>query len=73
MEIVTVRVPHEMHEEMKDLKEINWSEEIRRAIVEKLKQEKRKQALKKMDEIKAKTKGTKFDSTEFIRMMRDTR
>ena len=73
MEIVTVRVPAAMHEEMKNLKEINWSEEIRCAIEEKLKREKRKQALKIMDKIRAKTKNTKFDSTEFIRKMRDTR
>ena len=73
MEIVTVRVPQEMHAEMKKLKEINWSEEIRRAIAEKLKRERRKQALKKMDKIRACTKPTKFDSTAFIRKMRDTR
>ncbi len=72
MEIVTVRVPQDMHAEMKDLKEINWSEEIRRAIEQRLRQEKMKKACEVQDQLRGKTSG-KWSGAKEIKKWRERR
>jgi hypothetical protein len=72
MEIVTVRVPAKMHEEMKANKDINWSEEIRHAIHERLKREKMKKACETQDRLRAKTTG-KWSGAKEIRKWRRQR
>ncbi len=70
MEIVTVRVPAEMHEQMKNLKDINWSEEIRNAIEERLRQEHMKKASDIQDRLRKKSRG-KWSGAKEIRKWRE--
>ena len=52
---------------------MNWEDFVRRAIEEKVKEEKRKMAVKMMDESRKKTEGIKFDSVKVIRGLREKR
>jgi len=71
-EVISTRIPKELKEEMKRVN-VNWEDFLRRAIEEKLKEEKRKMAVKMMDESRKKTEGIKFDSVEVIRGLREKR
>jgi hypothetical protein len=56
MKTVSIKVPEEMYQEMKELN-LNWSEEIRKEIEDKIKKEKRRQkASKAQDFLKRKAK-----------------
>ena len=72
MEIVTVRVPHSMREDMKSYNKINWSEEIRHAIEERLREEKMKKACAAQDKLRKKTSG-KWSGAKEIRKWRERR
>ena len=54
MSVITVRVPRELKEKMKEL-DINWSEEIRKFIVRRIDEELRK---RRIQEALAMLKGT---------------
>ena len=71
-EVISTRIPKELKEEMKRVN-VNWEDFLRRAIEEKVKEEKRKMAVKMMDESRKKTEGIKFDSVEVIRGLREKR
>ena len=71
-EVISTRIPKELKEEMKRVN-VNWEDFVRRAIEEKVKEEKRKMAVKMMDESRKKTEGIKFDSVEVIRGLREKR
>ena len=56
MKTVSIKVPEEMYQEMKELN-LNWSEEIRKEIEDKIKKEKRKKkAGEAQDFLKGKVK-----------------
>ena len=80
-EFFSVRIPRDLREKMRRYKHINWSEVVRRAILEKIAEEERRdkrlKAAEVMDKIREdilKTYGpTDYDSSEVIRYWRDTR
>jgi len=72
MEVVSIRVPKDLREEMSKL-DLDWADYLRAAIEEKVKAEKMKRACKIIDELREKTKGIKFDSVKTIREARSSR
>ena len=69
---ITIRIPKELKERMDKLHHVNWSEVIRRAIEEKIREEEIKQALKIMEELSRKAKPER-PLSEIIREFRDRR
>jgi hypothetical protein len=72
MEVVSVRIPKELKEEMTKL-DLDWAGYLRGVIEEKVKAERMRRASAVMDELREKTKGVKFDSAKVIREARDSR
>ncbi|MCS7364157.1 MAG: ribbon-helix-helix domain-containing protein [archaeon GB-1867-035] len=70
--VISVRIPKELKESMKNFPYINWSEVVREAIEKRIREEKIKWALKVMNEISLKAKP-KEASEEIIRRFRDER
>ena len=66
--LVTIRVPKEMKERMKEAG-INWSEEIRQVIAEKLSENQRKKARNELEIVLASVKPG-FDSGRAIKEAR---
>lgn len=58
--VLVVRLPSDLRDEMKKHR-LNWSEEVRKAIVARLLQLKREEGYKEMDRIRASLKGRQFD------------
>jgi hypothetical protein len=52
---------------------VDWASFVREAVAEKARKEKRKNAMKMMDESRRKTRGVKFDPAEAVRSLRDVR
>ncbi len=50
-----------------------WASFVRGAVEEKVKEEKRKNAMMLMDESRRKTSGIKFNSVEVVRTLRNER
>ncbi|MEM1610888.1 MAG: hypothetical protein QXQ57_04490 [Sulfolobales archaeon] len=69
---ITVRIPLELKKRMEMYSDVNWSEVIRKAIEEKLRELEVKEALKIMDEIASKAKPGE-SLTDVIRRFRDER
>jgi len=69
---ITVRIPRELKEKMDRFSYINWSDVIRRALEEKVREEEVKWALKVMEEISRKAKPEK-SLAEVIREFRSRR
>jgi len=67
---LSVRLPEETRKKMKKL-DIDWAEYIRKAVEDKITEERRKKASESADIIRAKTKRGDFDSTKSIREDRD--
>ncbi|RLG82134.1 MAG: hypothetical protein DRO40_08375 [Thermoprotei archaeon] len=69
--VITIRIPRELREKMKKV-DINWSEEIRKFIEERIK---RYELLEAFEEIrtKARKRRVKIDSTLLIREDREQR
>jgi hypothetical protein len=57
---MVVRLPKDLRDEMRKHR-LNWSEEVRRAIVARLLQLKREEGYREMDRIRASLKGREFD------------
>lgn len=72
MEVVSIRVPRELREEMRRL-DVDWAEYLRGLIEAKVRQERVRRACESMDEIRGKTVGVRFDSVGVIREARDAR
>lgn len=64
-EVVTVRVPKEVKEEM-EVYEINWSDVIRNAIKQKILEAKRKKAFQEIENIREKLKGKDYGAAEKV-------
>jgi hypothetical protein len=86
MGIITVRISESLRRRMKRLKNVNWSEVVREAILERVIAEEKlrdkdwnliKRAVREMDElresIEAKYGKCDYDSAETIRKWRDIR
>ena len=79
-ELYTVRIPKEIRVKMRKYFHINWSEVIRRAIIQKIEEEERKEDVRKaiqiMDSIRLKAlkeqeAAKDYDSSEVIRYWRE--
>ena len=79
VEVVSARIDDETRRRMRRLPHINWSEVIREAIVEKIRDEERRdvdprdlrEAVRITDSLRARAEG--WDSTEEIRRWRERR
>jgi len=69
-EVISIRVSKKLKEEMKEI-DVDWASIVRKTIEEKVREERRKRAIKVIDASRAKTRGVKFDSTEVVRRLRD--
>ena len=58
--VVVVRLPRELREEMRKHR-LNWSEEVRNAIIARLLQLQREEGYREMDKMRASLKGREFD------------
>ncbi len=67
---LSIRISNEVKEKMKDI-DIDWSDYIRTAIENKIKEVKRKKAATSIDQLRSKTKPGRFDSVRSIREDRD--
>ena len=74
MSVITVRIDRETKRRMKQMKEVNWSEVVRRAIRERMNQEDSPdKALAVMLNERLRIRAPKgYDSTEVIRAGRDS-
>lgn len=71
-EVISIRIPRGLKEKMREV-EVDWASFVRRAVEEKVREERRKNAIKLMDESRRKTRGVKFESVEVVRSLRDER
>jgi len=69
---ITIRIPKELKERMEKLRHVNWSDVIRRALEEKVREEEINWTLKVIEEISHKAKPGK-PVAEVIREFRDCR
>ena len=69
---ITVRVPLELKKRMERFPSVNWSDVVRKAIEEKLRELEIREALEAMDEIALKAKPRR-PLAEVIREFRDRR
>jgi len=69
---ITIRIPRELKERMNRLSHVNWSDVVRRALEEKVREEEAKWALRVMDEVSRKARPGK-PLAEVIREFRDRR
>jgi len=72
MTTISIRIDEELKERMKEFKDVNWSQYLREAIIERIREEEMRKACNIMDEIALKTSG-KWSGTEEIRRWRDSR
>jgi len=72
MDIITVRIPDDIKAKMREVN-INWSEEIRKFIIQRIKEEERKKNLQKALEILKGRKGVERGfSAKSVREDRDS-
>lgn len=69
---ITVRVSEEVKQKMNQLRGVNWSEVIRRAIEEEIRKARMREASRRIDILREKSK-MKWDSTKVIRQWRERR
>jgi len=72
MASITVRIPEQLKKDMAKIRDVNWSEILRRAIEQELKRTRMQEASRTIDELKAKSK-IEWDSVKVIRQWRDKR
>lgn len=68
---LTVRIPKDLKDEMAKIN-VNWSDVVRKAVEEKLREEKTSWAMKVMDEVSSKSRPMK-PTEQLVREMRDAR
>lgn len=73
-EVVATRIPKDLKKQMETYHDVNWSEIIRDAIIERLRMEQLKKAEEIEDRLREKTKGTNhIVLARVIREERDSR
>ena len=70
--VYSIRIPKEIREMMEKLKDVNWQEEIRKIVEEKVKEEYKKKLLNEARELRRKMK-TNISASKLIREDRDER
>jgi hypothetical protein len=72
MEVISFRIPKELKERIRDV-DINWSEEVRRFMEERMREYKREKALKEIDamlkDVPSPERGT---ASRYVREDRDS-
>jgi post-segregation antitoxin (ccd killing protein) len=68
--VITVKVPKELKDKMKRIK-MNWSEYVRWAISQKIKEQELREASEKLDQIRARAKPVPID--ELLSWLREGR
>lgn len=72
LETVSIKVPREVKEKMKELHRVNWPEELRAFIIRRIKEIERRKALEEVEEILKTVKGVpKGTSAKLVREDRD--
>ena len=72
MEVISFRIPKELKKSMKEV-EVNWSEEIRKFIEEKVREHRRMKALEEIDSMLAGLPGAKRGTArKYVREDRDS-
>ncbi|ASJ09167.1 hypothetical protein A3L11_07965 [Thermococcus siculi] len=72
MAVISVRIPDELKAKMKEL-DVNWSEEIRRFIEKKIREEEKEKTLREMHELLAGgTPAEKGTAAKYVRDDRDS-
>ncbi len=69
---ITVRISEETRQKMNQLRSVNWSEVVRRAIEGEIRKAMMQEASKRIDALRKKSK-IEWDSTEVIRQWRERR
>ncbi len=69
---ITVRISKEVKQKMNQLRGVNWSEVVRRAIEEEIRKTRMREASRRIDALREKSK-IEWDSTEVIRQWRERR
>jgi len=69
--VITVRIDEHLKDRMKTHKGINWSEVIRRAILERVEAEERLEAVKGIDDLGKRVKAVR--KGELVRWIREDR
>ncbi len=67
----SVRIPREVREAMERMKDVNWQEEIRRMIIERVREEAKRRLLDEAKELRSRMKSSEI--TKMIREDRDAR
>ncbi len=70
--VYSIRIQKEIKEMMEEMKEVNWQEELRKLVEEKVKEEYRNKLLKEARELREKMK-TNVPASKLIREDRDGR
>ena len=72
MEVISFRIPKELKKSMKEV-EVNWSEEIRKFIEEKVREHRRMKALEEIDSMLAGLPGARRSTArKYVREDRDS-
>ena len=69
-EVFSIRIPRELKGMMREV-EIDWASFVRGAVEAKVREEKRKTAMKLMDKSRRKIRGVKFDFVVVVRTLRN--
>ncbi len=67
----SVRIPREVREAMERMSDVNWQEEIRRMIIERVREEAKRRLLDEAKELRSRMKSSEI--TKMIREDRDAR
>ncbi|WP_457590335.1 type II toxin-antitoxin system VapB family antitoxin [Geoglobus sp.] len=67
----SVRIPREVREAMERMGDVNWQEEIRRMIIERVREEAKRRLLDEAKELRSRMKSSEI--TKMIREDRDAR
>ena len=71
MEVISFRIPKELKKNMKEI-DLNWSEEVRKFIEDKVREYRRKKALEEIDELLKDVKTELGTAAKYVREDRDS-
>ncbi len=69
--VYSIRIPKEIREAMEKMKDIDWQDEIRKMIIERVRKELKKKFLEEAKELRSKMKSSNI--SDMIREDRDAR
>ncbi|MGB9717956.1 MAG: hypothetical protein ACPL4E_05880 [Thermoproteota archaeon] len=71
MSVITIRIDKELRRRMKALKNVNWSQVVREAILRKIEVEERREVLKRLETVLERVKPV--SEGEVVRWIREDR